>query len=107
MMFFQSQAIAIMTEDGAQELYRRLSGNKSTTESGEDVPLWKKLVGYLWVMTCLTITSPWFVYPINYQPEHKKWIFPYSFTSKFGLPVVGSVVAIGAIVNLVLLKAEI
>jgi hypothetical protein len=58
--FFCVQAVGIMIEDGAQELYRRIYG-KATANSGS--PLWTKLVGYIWVVAFLTWSTPAWIYP--------------------------------------------
>src|ERR1700760_1370713 len=62
MLYFQSFAFGIMIEDGVQALWRRFSGEKFAY-SDDDVPIWKKIVGFVWVFGFLSIVSPWYMYP--------------------------------------------
>ena len=54
--FFCAQAIGIMVEDGAQEVYRNLFGNRYNGVC--------KAIGYLWVVAFLSWSSPVWVYPV-------------------------------------------
>jgi hypothetical protein len=104
MAFFQAFAIAIMVEDGIQAIGRRLSG---VTRDTEVVPIWKKLVGYVWVVICFTIIAPWMTMPTSRIAHQEQWILPYSFVKEVGIQPVSIVLAIGALFNLMVFKAEI
>ncbi|CAI0644251.1 unnamed protein product [Colletotrichum noveboracense] len=88
--FFGSFAMAIMIEDGVQEVWRRISGE----EDSKIVPLWHKIVGYIWVSTWLTVTSPWYLYHAVRQPVEVKWLVPFSILNMMG-PVAGNVLLFG------------
>ncbi|KAJ0331933.1 hypothetical protein COL922a_011708 [Colletotrichum nupharicola] len=88
--FFGSFAMAIMIEDGVQEVWRRISGE----EDSKIVPLWHKIVGYIWVSTWLTVTSPWYLYHAVRQPVQVKWLVPFSILNMMG-PVAGNVLLFG------------
>ncbi|KAF3811669.1 Acetyltransferase pyr8 [Colletotrichum gloeosporioides] len=88
--FFGSFAVAIMLEDGVQEVWRRISG----AEDSKNVPLWHKIVGYIWVSTWLTVTSPWYLYHAVRQPVDVKWLVPFSVLNMMG-PVAGNVLLFG------------
>lgn len=62
MRFFCAQAVGIMVEDGAQELWRRWHGYAGDGVQ-KAIPTWAKLVGYIWTWTFLSITAEWFFEP--------------------------------------------
>ena len=68
MWFFCSQAVGIMIEDGVQELWRQWhgssrNGTKGSRDSDTEVPVWAKVVGYIWTWTFLSVTAKWFFRP--------------------------------------------
>jgi len=107
MMFFQSFALGIMMEDGVQEIWRRISGTTKADEADEDVPLWKKIVGYVWTLSFLCIVAPWYGYPMALIPIETRWMVPYVFTEKIGVAGMGLATGIGALILLVVFKPEI
>ncbi|KAF4830797.1 Acetyltransferase TRI7 [Colletotrichum tropicale] len=88
--FFGSFAVAIMIEDGVQEVWRRFAG----VEDSKKVRLLHKIVGYFWVSTWLTVTSPWYLYHAVRQPVDVKWLVPFSILGMMG-PVAGNVLLFG------------
>jgi hypothetical protein len=104
MMFFQAFPFAIMLEDGVQAIGRRISG---VTRDTEIVPLWKKLVGYIWVTICISAFSPWMLYSTSRIAHEHQWMLPYSIIKQVGIQPVGIALALGAVFNLVVFKAEI
>lgn len=60
--FFQSFGLAIPLEDAVQALWRRISGD-SFAYKDEDVPMWKKIVGFIWVFFYFSAVAPWHIYP--------------------------------------------
>ena len=60
--FFCTQALGIMIEDGAQEVWRRSFGEGE--EEGDGEKLWKKVLGYFWVAAFLIWSTPAWCFPI-------------------------------------------
>lgn len=98
MPFFLSFVLGIMIEDGVQALWRRLqtSGKIQTSES-QVPPRWKRIVGLLWVMAWLGVTSTWFLHPHIQLPEPNASV-PFHFTERLGLDIVGGILLISGIV---------
>jgi hypothetical protein len=106
MMFFQSFALAIMLEDGVQALWRRFSGEKKRDDSDENVLLWQKLVGYVWVMIFYSLVAPWMMYPVIRIPPEKKWMVPISVVDALGIRATGMILGGLAVVIVAFLKPE-
>ncbi|KAH6886987.1 membrane bound O-acyl transferase family-domain-containing protein [Thelonectria olida] len=82
--FFSSFCIPILLEEVVQEACRRITG-VDTNDRKQAVPLWHKLVGYLWVAFWLSLTSPWYLYPATRTPPEAKWLVPGSVVNSIGL----------------------
>ncbi|KAJ5815877.1 hypothetical protein N7447_008110 [Penicillium robsamsonii] len=83
MQFFCSFPLAIMIEDGVQEVWRRATGQKK--DDDRVVPLWQRLLGYLWVGVWMCVTSPWYLYPAARQQAENNWIVPTGVVEEIGL----------------------
>ncbi|KAJ5360904.1 hypothetical protein N7517_010095 [Penicillium concentricum] len=83
MQFFCSFPLAIMIEDGVQEVWRRAMGQEK--DDDRVVLLWQRLVGYLWVGVWMCVTSPWYLYPAARQQVEKNWMVPVSVVEEIGL----------------------
>ncbi|RGP67088.1 trichothecene-4-o [Fusarium sporotrichioides] len=82
--FFGSLVVGIIIEDTIQALCRRITGEKR--RDGDDgVPVWHKLVGYIWVSFWFMMTSPWYLYHNSRLPPDDTWLVPVSFVDTFGL----------------------
>ncbi|CEJ57804.1 hypothetical protein PMG11_06483 [Penicillium brasilianum] len=106
---FTSTALAIMFEDGVQHLWKRFSPPTEKKDSSEDdlPPLWQRVVGYVWTLTWLGVTSTWFLYPNNELPKEHAMIVPVSLAERVGMqPLGGVVLGTGLLVGY-LFKAEI
>ena len=76
--FVLGSALGIMVEDGAQAAYQRVSGtNLSGSRDNGTLPVWKRLVGYLWVATWLSLLSPDYLLPSNDLPKESRWYIPF------------------------------
>ncbi|KAM0426425.1 hypothetical protein ACHAPT_008472 [Fusarium lateritium] len=95
--FFGSFVIAIMLEDGVQELNRRITG-VDTRKKDVKVPLWHRLVGYLWVTVWMTLTAPWYLSHAAQLPAETKWLVPFSLVSQIGLPAAGALLGVSGLV---------
>jgi Membrane bound O-acyl transferase family len=107
MMFFQSFALGIMIEDGVQHLFKPKSKSGKKVQENVKPAFWKKLVGYVWVILFMSVVSPWFTYRQAAVPTTQRWLVPVEITSKIGPTISGLTLLVGAIFNLVYLKAEI
>jgi hypothetical protein len=71
LLFFCSMTLGIIIEDAVQAVWSRLSdshrpGRASTVDSdGCAVPCWRKLVGFIWVCSWLSLTTPVWLYPLQ------------------------------------------
>jgi Membrane bound O-acyl transferase family len=92
MIFFTVFALGIMVEDGVQAIWRRFS---DASKVNGRVPLWQKIVGFIWVMCWICVALPWLIYPmLRLKPQ----VFPFSVVEKIGVPTAGAGVALGALV---------
>lgn len=58
---FVTQAIGIILEDSVQAVWKRLVGGIKTTrvpKGRSTLSLWKRIVGYMWVLTLLALSTP-------------------------------------------------
>ncbi|KAH7161114.1 membrane bound O-acyl transferase family-domain-containing protein [Dactylonectria macrodidyma] len=95
--FFSSFSIAILIEEVVQDVCRRVTG-VGTRDPTQSVPLWHKLVGYIWVGFWLTLTSPWFLYHATRLPPESKWLVPGSVVSSIGLEAGGALLVASGLV---------
>ncbi|RHZ57400.1 acetyltransferase pyr8 [Aspergillus thermomutatus] len=91
MKFFCSFPLAIMIEDGVQEVWRQATGQ---SQGGNRVPLWQRLVGFLWVGIWMCVTSPWYLYPAARQQPDKNWMVPVSVVEEIGLGAVQKILLV-------------
>nr|ANO39641.1 3-acetyltrichothecene 4-O-acetyltransferase [Fusarium culmorum] len=84
LVFFGSFIVGIIIEDTVQALWRRITS--ATKQDGDDgVPLWHKLVGYIWVAFWLMVVSPWYLYHNSRLPPGDTWFVPVSFMDTIGV----------------------
>lgn len=113
---FPITLLAIMFEDGVQDLWKRFNpptvrnhkGKSSSEGEDDDEPLlWQRVVGYVWTLTWLAVASTWYFYPIYELPGELMMLVPFSLTERFGMqPLGGFVLGAGLVVGY-LFKAEI
>ena len=97
-IFFSSFAFGIMIEDGVQEAWRRLSGESAEVQKlDRKTPLWQKVVGFIWVIFWLMMTSPWYLYSNTRLPKEVTWILPASIVEKVGMNMAVAALAVGGI----------
>ncbi|GFG23257.1 hypothetical protein IFM61606_03134 [Aspergillus udagawae] len=68
LVFFCSMPLGIMFEDAVQAAWSRLTdsdrpGRPTVDSDGCAVPCWHKLVGFIWVCSWLSLTTPVWLYP--------------------------------------------
>jgi hypothetical protein len=91
MIFFPTLTFFYMIEDGVQELWRRI--NRSTTSDVEaSIPLWKRIVGYAWVISWLCVCAPWYNYPPLRLPAEKTSPIPFSLVERAGMQYIATIV---------------
>ncbi|KAJ5716853.1 hypothetical protein N7488_002499 [Penicillium malachiteum] len=108
MLLFMTAGLGLMIEDGIKDLWRKVSASRRAGESRKDtpVPLWQKIVGFMWAMGWLGLTSTWYFYPQMVRPENQNLV-PWSLASKFGLPVVGAAALIWGLLVALVFEVEI
>jgi len=61
--FFCIQTLGIMLEDTVQAIFRVIETPKEDNKKEASLERWKKVIGYLWIASWLTWTSPAWFYP--------------------------------------------
>ena len=94
LIFFPTLTLGFMVEDAAQEIWRRISRGwkheePPSSSSGSGVPsspaLWKRAVGFIWVVIWLSLTSPTFLLPAQALPRENRRYIPVSLVDHIGL----------------------
>jgi hypothetical protein len=106
MLFFQSMAFGIMIEDAAQELTRRLFQSHSPV-NGDSTSLWKRVLGYAWVVTFLLIFTPIYTNEMALIPPDEAWFAPFQVTAHIGTTASAAMLALLTFIHAVFLKPEI
>ncbi|KAJ5727630.1 hypothetical protein N7493_005450 [Penicillium malachiteum] len=108
MLLFMTAGLGLMIEDGIKDLWRKISASRKAGESRKDTPfpLWQKVVGFMWAMGWLGVTSTWYFYPQMVRPENQNLV-PFSLASQAGLPVVGAAVLIWGLLVALVFEVEI
>ena len=73
------QAVGIMIEETIQGIFRWLNAQERTAASPTS---WKRALGFFWLLTWLTQTTPVWVYPVA-QRSSGKVILPFSLLRKY------------------------
>ncbi|KAJ5766585.1 uncharacterized protein N7511_004201 [Penicillium nucicola] len=97
--FYLAFILGIMLEDGVQELWKHMQARSEPPSAKEDVPLWKRLVGLVWVMLWLGVTSTWYFTPMIQSTTKDIRMVPASAASYIGLdPLIGIVILSGGVI---------
>lgn len=104
MAFFQSSAVLIMIEDGVQAIGRRFSG---VTRENEIVPLWKKVIGFIWVVIGLAVISPFKLTGDMRFPQWKQLTYPWSLGLYIGQTPLLILLGLVSAINWFYFKVEI
>ncbi|GKZ37640.1 hypothetical protein AbraIFM66950_009289, partial [Aspergillus brasiliensis] len=120
MVFYLSFTLGYMIEDGVQAVWKRLQGpgkapsssssssSSSSDGGGGDEPeVWKKILGYIWVVAFLTVTSVGYFEPVRERLERQMALVPWSVAEVVGLDVLGGVVVVGGVVLMMVFKIEV
>jgi hypothetical protein len=81
--WFSSFALGIIIEDSAQELWRRCSGSQQGKSAS--TPLWRKIVGFVWVGAWFTLTCPRYMHEVSSLPFDTKLFVPFSVMDFIGI----------------------
>ena len=112
MVFFLSFVLGYMIEDGVQVVWRKRFQGSSTSEAGstnsqKEPDMWKKILGYIWVLAFLTVTSAVYFEPVRKMPERQLALVPWSFVGVIGLDMMGALVVVGGVLLMVGFKVEV
>lgn len=91
-----------MIEDGVQALWR---GRRAFEDKG-DPPLWRRILGFAWVVLWLAVTSPWYFEPISRRPKAVPLV-PFSIVGQIGLSAVAAIVLIGGVALKLVFEVEV
>ncbi|KAJ5648558.1 hypothetical protein N7490_004930 [Penicillium lividum] len=95
MLLFLTAPLGLVIEDGIKATWRSWTGtNRVENDIKTPPPLWQRVLGFLWTMAWLGVTSTWYFYPQMLRPENQALV-PFSLASRLGLPVVVGVVLVG------------
>ncbi|KAL4812493.1 membrane bound O-acyl transferase family-domain-containing protein [Aspergillus spinulosporus] len=104
MTFFLSFTVGYMIEDGVQAVWNQFEGSQKAREEPQ---LWKKAIGYIWVVAFLAITSAGYFKPTQTRPESQMAFVPWSVAEIIGLEVVVGMIALGGVVLKLVFECEI
>lgn len=100
MTFFLGCALGIMTEDGVQKAFSVLTGAPHTPGSDAAPRLWKRVIGYTWVIFWLCLISPSHLMPLTDLPKENRWFVPVSFVEHTGVAAATKTLLGGAVILL-------
>ena len=100
MPFYLAFILGIMLEDGVQHLWKRLqtsdNGQDQAKQSSDMAPLWKRIVGMVWVMVWLGVTSTWYFSPMIQSTNEDMRMIPFSVAKHIGFqPLISITVGSG------------
>lgn len=95
MHFFLSFVLGIMIEDGVQALWKRVSPPQISKDGEVVTPLWKKVVGMVWVFAWLGVFSTPYTERLAQLPRTD--LVPLSVVSKLGIETGGGLACVGAL----------
>jgi hypothetical protein len=77
---FLIQPVGIMLEDVVQAIFHRIQGRK---KSDQQLMLWTRMFGYIWVWGFLTMVAPLYNFPLmRYQDPSKNGV-PFSVVKHY------------------------
>lgn len=110
MLLFMTAPLGLMAEDGIKTVWKWLVGysSKSGKQANKDAPTptWQKVLGFLWAMAWLGVTSTWYFYPQMLRPENQNLV-PFSIASVIGLPALGGIVVVWGLLVAFVFEVEI
>lgn len=83
--FYLAFVPGIMLEDGVQQLWERLFPEKRASSQQAEPPFWQRIVGFVWVMVWLGITSTWYFTPMIQLTSPDVVMVPVSLAARIGL----------------------
>lgn len=95
MHFFLSFAFGIMIEDGVQALWNQFSPPQKSEDGETQTPLWKKIVGMLWVFAFIGVFSTPYVERMTQLPPSS--MIPLTVVGKLGVELAGGLVCVGGV----------
>lgn len=105
MLFFAIAPLGIMIEDCVKSTWVFMSGASVADPKGSK-PLWQRVLGFLWSMAWLGVTSTWFFYPQVVRPQNQSLV-PFSVADHIGLPTQAGIVVIGGALLVRVFKVEV
>ncbi|KAJ5729169.1 uncharacterized protein N7483_003677 [Penicillium malachiteum] len=92
--FFTSFTVGIIIEQAVQNLYYWIKG-----PGAKEYAIWKRVVGYMWVLLWVGIPSTWWIHPnMQNTPPHKLSMVPFSFSDHIGSQTVTAFAAISGMI---------
>ncbi|KAJ6013469.1 hypothetical protein N7540_008060 [Penicillium herquei] len=92
--FFTSFTVGIIIEQAVQNLYYWIKG-----PGAKEYAIWKRVVGYTWVLLWVGIPSTWWIHPnMQNTPPHKLSMVPFSFSDHIGSQTVTAFAVISGMI---------
>ncbi|KHO00256.1 TRI7-like toxin biosynthesis protein [Metarhizium album ARSEF 1941] len=86
MVFFPLFTVGFMVEDGIQEAWKRLGAPKQARQPDLGTPLWQRVLGFVWVITWMSLTSRQYLFASRQMSEHGREFVPISVVRFIGVP---------------------
>ncbi|KAJ5223363.1 hypothetical protein N7468_007905 [Penicillium chermesinum] len=99
LFFFTAFTFGYMVEDGVQALWKRMFPLHESTHGNKETgtPRWQKIVGAIWVMLWLGVTSGPYLAPTMDLPPAILGPIPANIEVGFG-PLIGFILVVGALI---------
>ncbi|TWU75761.1 hypothetical protein ED733_002362 [Metarhizium rileyi] len=87
MIFFPLFTLGFIIEDSIQAAWKRFHVTDETCRPRLLLP-WQRVLGFIWVVTWISLTSPYYLAPSQRLPREDLRIVPFSIVGKKGIPAV-------------------
>ncbi|KAF5130922.1 Acetyltransferase pyr8 [Metarhizium anisopliae] len=85
MTFFPLFTLGFMIEDGIQEAWKRLHASRQNHQPNLHVNLWQRMLGFVWVITWMSVTSPPYLLASRQSSEDNRQLVPFSVVQVTGV----------------------
>ncbi|KAG8408625.1 hypothetical protein J3458_019650 [Metarhizium acridum] len=85
MTFFPLFTLGFMIEDGIQEAWKRLRVSKETHRADLRTTLWQRTLGFIWVITWMSLTSPPYLFASRQLSQENRELVPFSVVQVTGV----------------------
>lgn len=99
MQYFLSFVLGIMLEDGVQALYSNIRPSAAASEKRDTAsPLWRKAVGFVWVIVWMGVTSTNYFHPMQEAAGDGFVMVPFNLAEYVGFQTMMWIAGVGGII---------